>query len=308
MKPMVIGLGNCTADYLALVPTYPLLDERMEISQLEIQGGGEVSTAMIALSRLGISTAFIGKIGDDDLGVFIRGEFDREAVNTSHLIIEKNVKSLFAFCVVDESSGKRTIFWHRETSPLKPGELDKDFITSVHILHLDEYEPVAALTAARWAREAGIKVVLDIDNYSTEIEALIKTTDIVIGSKSLVRYFDSRDYFQVAEELSLLGPDFVVITLGEKGCYCKSNDGSFIQPGFRVEVVDTTGAGDAFHGAFIYGILRKWSFEQIADFSNAVAAINCTKLGGCSGLPDLKEVKEFISQQKIKITDNNVID
>ena len=191
-------MGNCAADFLAIVSHYPKLDERIRISQLQRQGGGEVATALAALSRLGISTSFIGKIGDDDLGVFIRNEFSEEGVDISHLIIEKNKNSLFAFCVVDKKSAKRTIFW-------------------------------------------------------------------------------------------------------DKGCLCKSKNKCFVHSPFKVKVVDTTGAGDAFHGAFIYGMLKKWNLEKIAEFSNAVAAINCTKLGGRSGLPNLKEVNKFLDEKRGKL-------
>ena len=301
MRPEVIGLGNCAADFLAIVSHYPKLDERIRISQLQRQGGGEVAIALAALSRLGISASFIGKIGDDDLGVFIRNEFSEEGVDISHLIIEKNKNSLFAFCVVDKKSAKRTIFWDKETSPIREEELDKDFITSARILHLDEYEAKASLVAAKWARESGMRIVLDIDKFNAQSEELIKASDILIGSENFARYFDSRDNSKAAEKILLLGPEIVVITLGNKGCLCKSKNKCFVHSPFKVKVVDTTGAGDAFHGAFIYGMLKKWNLEKIAEFSNAVAAINCTKLGGRSGLPNLKEVNKFLDEKRGKL-------
>ena len=301
MKPEVIGLGNCASDFLAIVPSYPALDERMKISQLSRQGGGEVATALVALSKLGISTSFIGKIGDDETGRSIQKEFKKEGVDTSYLIVEKNKKSLLAFCVVDKKSGKRTIFWHKETSTIKPEELDKNFITSAKILHLDEYEPKAALVAAKWAKKANLKVVLDIDRFDSHLKKLVEISDVLIGSQDFAHHFHPKDNFKAAEKIFLSGPKIVVITLGEKGCICKSKDKSFIQQAFKIKVVDTTGAGDAFHGAFIYGMLKKWDLEKIAKFSNAVASINCTRLGGRSGLPNLREVNKFLNKKKGKV-------
>ncbi len=298
MKPEVIGLGNCVTDFLAIVPSYPALDERMKISQLKRQGGGEVATALVALSRLGISTSFIGKIGDDEPGKSIQKEFKREGVDTRRLIVEKNKKSLLAFCVVDKKSGRRTIFWYKETSTIKPEELDKSFITSAKIFHSSEYEPEASLVAAKWAKKANLKVVLDIDKFTPQLKKLIEISDILIGSENFAHYFHPEDNFKAAEKIFLLGPEIVVITSGEKGCFCKSKGKSFIQPAFKVKVVDTTGAGDAFHGAFIYGILQKWKLEKITEFSNAVAAINCMQLGGRSGLPNLREVNKFLDERR----------
>lgn len=294
----VIGLGNCAADFLGIIPYYPALDERVQIVQLDRQGGGEAATAIVTLARLGASTSFVGKIGDDDLGRFIKHEFETESVDTSHLVIEKGKTSLFAFCAIDQGSGRKTIFWHKETSPLNPEDLDRNFITSTRILHLDQRELKAGFTAAAWAKKSGILVSVDIDDFNSRLEKLIKITDIFIGSQKCKNYF-ANDPWEASEKVSLLGPKIVVFTLGERGCFIKSIEESFMEPAFEVKVVDTTGAGDVFHGAFIYGLLQNWSLRKIARFANATSAIKCTKIGGRSGIPTLKEVTAFLKINSI---------
>lgn len=297
----VIGIGHSAADFLGVVPYYPSIDERIRIMEFSRQGGGEAATALVTLSRLGATTSFVGKIGDDDFGRFILTEFGKEKVDTSHIVVEKGAFSLFAFCIIDKESGKRTIFWYKGMKPLMPEELDEEFILSAKILHLDQYEIEADIEAAQRFKEAGKTVVLDIDTINPPLERLVKLVDVVIGSEVFAKNFTSNNnYFEAVERISSLGPKVVVITLGAKGCLCKSNGNTFIQPTFEVDVADTTGCGDVFHGAFIYGLLQKWDLKRIAIFSNAVAAIKCTKIGGRAGIPTLKEVEEFLKIGKMK--------
>jgi len=299
MKFDVVGLGHSAVDYLGVVPRYPALDEKIEMLEFAKQGGGPVATALVTLSRLGASTAYIGKVGDDDFGKFILEEFKKEGVDTRGVIVEKGASSLFAFCVIEKNTGKRTIFWSTgRRSEINPGKLNKELIVSAKFLHLDGHETEAAIQAAKWAREKNIKIILDPDIISPGIEELISLSDVVIASSSFVQNFTGEEsYSEGAEKLFSLGPEIVVVTLGEKGCLCKSKDGIFTKPAFKVKVIDTTGAGDVFHGAFIYGLLKRWDLEKIAEFSNAVAAIKCTKLGGRAGIPNLEEVNKFLSRR-----------
>ncbi len=296
-----IGLGACSFDFLGIVPFYPSLDERVRMLELHRQGGGEVATALVALSRLGVRTSFVGKIGDDETGRFLVDEFEKENVDTSHIVIEKGGSSILAFCVIDKHTGKRTILWHKRMKPLLPCELDKEFMLSAEMLHLDQHEPEAAVAAAHWFREAGKKVVLDIDKVDSRLERLVGLVDVLICSEVFAKSFGrDNDYFDAAEKIASSGPETVVITLGEKGCLCRSKENAFVQPAFEVNVVDTTGCGDVFHGAFIYGVLQDWRLREIARFSNAVAAIKCTRVGGRAGIPSRTEVDRFLENAKLR--------
>jgi ribokinase len=298
----VIGLGASACDSLGIVPYYPALDERLRMLEVHRQGGGEAATALVTLSRLGIRTSFVGKIGDDEMGRFIVNEFKKENVDTSHIVVEKGGSSIFAFSIVDKETGKRTILWHKRLNPLNPDEMDEEFMLSARILHVDQHEPEAALVAAGWFKAAGKMVVLDIDTIDSRLQKLVRSADVVIGSEVFAKNFASGDdYFEAAENVSSFGPETIVFTLGEKGCLCRSKGDAFMQPAFEVDVVDTTGSGDVFHGAFIYGILQNWDLRKIAEFSNAVAAMKCRRIGGRAGIPTRKEVDKFLENAKPKL-------
>lgn len=298
--PQVVGLGNSAIDYLAVVPHFPERDKKMRVLDFKIQGGGPVATALVTLARFGIPTGYVGKVGEDDFGKFILQSLRKEKVDISRVIIDKKASSLFAFVIVEKKSGKRTILWtKKDYSPLKATELDKDYLLSGKILHLDGYEIEAALWIAKEAKKKKVKVTLDLDTVVPGIDELVSYSDVVIPSWSMASKLTGKDKpEQALEEIFSMGPSIVVITLGDKGCICRSENEVFFQPGIKVEVVDTTGAGDVFHGAFIYGLLQGWELKKIAKFSNIVAALNCTKLGGRGGIPSLGEAMSLLQKDR----------
>ncbi|MBD3182129.1 hypothetical protein GF312_07550 [Candidatus Poribacteria bacterium] len=293
----VIGVGLSAMDYLGIVDEYPPpADVKICMSEFTKQGGGPVATALVALSRLGIKTAFVGKMGDDESGVFMLKSLKDEGVDVSHVVIEKGASSPPAFIVVDRNSGSRNIFWSESNiSPLQPSEISHDFIKSCRILHLDGLQMQAGIEAAKVAREAGITVILDGDTIRPGIDEMISLTDVIVASYNFAVNFTGESSLKEAMiKLNSMGPKTVGVTLGEKGCIFLENGNEISIPAFPVEIVDTTGAGDVFHGAFIYGLLQEWPLDKIAEFSNAVSAIKCRKLGGRAGIPSLNEVKIFL--------------
>jgi sulfofructose kinase len=289
----IICLGNASADFLAVLSHYPKLDERIQAKSLTRQGGGEAATAAVAISRLGAKVSFVGKVGDDQTGAFVKESLEKEGVDASRLIVEKGKSSLFAFIAIDEKTGKRTIFWHRGNALMKEKEIDRSFITSCSLLHLDHRHVEAATAAAGWAKKAGIPVTLDLDLINPQLEKLIKRTDVVLGSETLSKHISSQPS-RAAEEILKLGPKVAVLTFGDQGCLVKNRQEEFFQPALKVRVADTTGAGDAFRGAFAYGIFRKWPLRKTTQVASLVSAIKCTKVGGRDGIPTRKEVESFI--------------
>lgn len=296
----VIGVGLAALDYLGIVDEYPPpADKKVCMSQFTVQGGGPAATALAALSRLGAKTAFVGKVGDNESGRLIKSQMADEDVDVSQVVVEPGTLSYPAFIVVDKATGGRTIFWSESNiSPLAASEVDKDFITSARILHLDALQMEAGLAAARWAKEAGITVVLDGDTMREEISELVGLTDVLITSQNFAKQFTETDDLEEAmRKMRSLGPEIVGITLGDDGCILSWENKIHREPAFDMDVVDTTGAGDVFHGAFIYGLLQDWPLTKIARFANAVAAMKCRELGGRAGIPTLDEVTAFLARQ-----------
>jgi len=301
----VVGLGYCSWDYLGILDHIPEFDApTVGLHDFAMSGGGPVSTALVTLARLGARAGYIGSTGDDEPGLSLRRAFEAERVDISHLRVESGARTPVCMVLVQRASGKRTILCYRGTyHDVQLNPADQSYITSARFLHLDGHHMDAAITAAQWMRQhsqdalpgQSRTVVLDANRPRPRLDELLPWVDVLITNGSFPTDFTgAADLPEATEKLLRYGARLVVTTLGEQGCYCRTADGDWRVPGLPVKVVDTTGAGDAFHGAFIYGLLRQWPIERAATFANAVAALNCTALGGRAALPSLAQVEAFL--------------
>jgi sugar/nucleoside kinase (ribokinase family) len=297
-KPFeVVGMGLNSVDLLCVVPEFPAQNSKMKILQFSKQGGGQVATALVALSRWNIRTRYIGKIGGDELGQFSLTSLREEGVDISSVTIEPSGTNQYAVIIVDGPSGERTILWDRDERLLyREGELRKRDICSGKILHLDGHDIQAALQCARWAREEKIPTVIDLDKVEPLTSELIKEIDFVITSERFPKMFTGIPNRERAFlELQNYTPGFLCVTLGHEGAVALVNGEMLYVKGFMLKVVDTTGAGDVFHAGFIYGLLQNWEVQEILRFANAVAVLKCRDLGGRKGIPTLEEVQRFVN-------------
>ena len=299
----VVGLGCACLDFLGIVPHLPDQDDQVWMSDSTQQGGGMVSTALVTLARLGVSTAFAGKVGDDMAGRAVKEEFDLYGVDAAHLIVDPGAATPVSMILVDASTGQRTIMAGGTTGEMSPSEVPAGLIAGARYLHLDTTGRQAALAAAEIARGAGVPTVLDADSLSRprDIADLLRATDYLIASKVFAEALTGlADPSEAAKSLSGHGSSVTIVTLGEEGSYTLAGSQAFHTPAFPVEAVDTTGAGDVFHGAYIYGLLQEWSLERTAVFASAVAALSCTRLGGRSGIPDLDRAMDFLRERGVE--------
>jgi sulfofructose kinase len=297
-KPFdVVGMGLNSVDFLTVVPEFPTPNSKMEMLRFSKQGGGQVATAMVALSRWGVKSKYIGKVGEDDLGQFSLNSIRQEGVDISSVSIEPNTTNQFAMIIVDGSSGERTILWNRDERLMyREGELRKEAICSGNLLHLDGHDIHAALQCARWAKEEGIPTIIDLDKVEPITSELIKKMDFIITSSRFPMLFTGiSDQKKALLEVQKHTSGFICATLGHEGAVALINGECLRIEGFKVDVVDTTGAGDVFHAGFIYGLLQNWEVVEILRFANAAAALKCRDLGGRKGIPLLEEVQRFLS-------------
>jgi len=293
----VVGLGQACVDYLGRVPSYPREDGKMELLELQSQCGGPASTALVTLSRLGIKTSFIGSISDDPIGVEIVKGLKADQVDSSFLKITPGHTSQFAFIAVSRESGNRTIFWHRGSAPpLKKEEVDLSRFSGAKALHLDGLMIQASVEAARQARARGLKVVLDAGTMRERSLELASQVDVLIASARFAVPLVGEDSpaEKALEALSRLGPGEIVITLGGKGSLGWNRREFVTQSAFPVDVVDTTGAGDVYHGAYIYGLLKGWNMKTCMRFASATSALKCRSMGARAGIPTLNQVTRFL--------------
>lgn len=299
----VIGLGVSTLDIVTLVDHFPAQEEVQRALAVTVQGGGPVATAMVTLARLGARVAMLDALGDDWCGHLIRDEFRHEGVRTDYLKLVPGWTSSIASVLVRQGDGARSIVYAPGTAPqLTATDVPGEVISSARIIHLNGRHWEACLQACEYARASQTQVSFDggAHRYRPELGELVPLTDVCIVARDFAeQYTRQTDMRKGAEMLLKEGPGLVVITDGTRGSWVYPQEGlPFHQPAYRLpSVVDTTGCGDSYHGAFLFGLVRGLGLEQTAALASAVAALNSQHLGGRSGLPSLEQALSFISAQ-----------
>ncbi|MBN2324621.1 MAG: hypothetical protein JXQ30_12870 [Spirochaetes bacterium] len=299
----VLGIGTYCIDYLCFVSRYPKEDEKLEAEQIEIQGGGNIASACVAASRLGGSVCYHGTVGKDGLTEHIIKGLKNEGIDTAHVKIKKGRNPL-AFVVVSKERASRTILYMKNEVPLfRAGDVDPALILASRVLLVDFYHEEASRAASVIAHEAGIPVVVDAEKDSPLAgEILSNATDIVASEKYALRAVgeDScEDKWELLERLAeKLKRPSITITLGKRGSVCLAENGrkKIEQKAFRVNVVDTTGAGDVFHGVYALYLARGYRQEEILRLATACAAMKCREMGGRKGIPAQDELLRFIRE------------
>jgi sugar/nucleoside kinase (ribokinase family) len=262
------------------------------------QAGGQIATALVTCRRLGLRARYIGKLGDDEAGKFQLASLRRERLDIRYVRVARNTPNQLAYIVVDQATGERTVLWDRDPRlTLATEEVPRRAVLGARALHVDGCDVEACLQAARWARQAGVPVAADLDTVYKRVEKLFPYVDYLIASTNfLPAVTGENDPFRVLEYMSReYGVRAPGMTLGRDGALVYWEGRFLYSPGFVVETVDTTGAGDVFHGAFIYGLLAGWPLARVLAFSNAVAGLNCTALGARGGIPTLAEAEALLA-------------
>jgi sulfofructose kinase len=297
----VVGFGANAVDHLIQVPEYPRFDSKIEFAHYQKEPGGEVATTLVGLQRLGLRTAYAGRFGDDEEGDLGLRSLAAEGMDVTYAERVAGVSTQTAFILIDQGTGERTIIWHRdkrlaydaEAAPVKIAARGK-------VLHMTVHDTQASIRMAAAAKASDAVVSIDIDSVPEGLDHLLLMADIVISSSefpaAMTGLPEHKSALPVLHER--YGCRVIGATLGRAGSilFC---DGEFIETaGFEVPggCIDTTGAGDAFRTGFLYGLLNGETIEDTARLANAVAALNCRRLGARSGLPSAPELELFIKQ------------
>jgi sugar/nucleoside kinase (ribokinase family) len=251
---------------------------------------------MVACQRWGLRARYVGKLGDDAAADLHRAEFARAGVEAK-IITARDCASHQSFILV-EDSGERTVLWKRdERLMLRPEELRREWIADARALHVDGRDTAAAISAAGWAREAGIPVVADLDELYPDVEQLIEKVDYLIVSRNIPGQLTGKSDLRESLMATRLqyGCRLTAATLGQDGVLAWDGHDFCYRPAYRVEVVDTTGAGDIFHAGFIYGLLQRSPLAQTLDFACAAAALNCTAVGARGGIQAVSSIENLMA-------------
>lgn len=289
--PKVLGLGIATIDYIVSVDKFPNPDDKIRSENWSIEGGGNCANTLVALSRLGIQTSILTKIGTDSIGKHIKESLNKEDVSTENLH-QSGDASPYSFIIVDTNQNTRTIIHH-------PGALYSDDIPfndnsldNVDLLYLDGRFYKTAKQLALNAKKQEIPIVLEAERTGLYVEDILQFVDVVITSERYHHdYFGNNHFKANLERMIAQGPSIAITTLGEKGSIARMPDQTILVDAYKTEVVDTTGAGDAFIAGFIYGYIKDWNIKRCLDFASKLSAKKCQEIGCRKGLPYLNDIE-----------------
>lgn len=302
----VVGIDYPCLDYVVEIERIPDTNDEVDINNDSWQGGGMVPTALAALGRLGAASGMIGVVGSDAYGACCLKDLRRHGVDTSMVIVDEGKTTDFCISLAEgRTHGRSFLTRWGSRRDLEPSELPAAYIAQARYLHLCIEMNALNVAAAKIARTAGTKVVVDADHYSELTQEHLALIDVFIASE---KYFKAicagRTAEAVCREILEAGPEIVVFTMGAKGCVGMDRQGFFTLDAFHPgAIVDTTGAGDVFHGAFIYGLLDGRSTLECACLASAAASIKCLRLGGRAGIPNLTTVTHFLETGEVLQSD-----
>jgi sugar/nucleoside kinase (ribokinase family) len=295
----VAGFGLNSVDLMAVVAEYPPPNSKQRLQRFARLPGGEIATAMAACARLGLTATYIGRFGDDDLGVLSRDSLISAGVDVSAASTVTGATNRFAVILVDARSGERTVLWDRHPAlTMTPADVPEAAVTAGRMLIVDCHETPASTRAAQYARAAGIPTVIDVEKVRPGIGELLLHIDAIIAAQEFPCALTGHE--GLGHALETIGRDsgaaIVCVTLGQEGSLAWCNGREIRTAAFPVDCVDSTGAGDAFRGGFAAACLSMpdADIEDVLAYANAVAALNCRKLGAREGLPSPAEVEQLM--------------
>ena len=298
------GFGLNSIDLLTVVAEFPTSDSKQRLQRFARMPGGQIATALVAASHLGCKTCYIGSFGDDEFGRLACESLVEAGVDVSAARTVPGATNQFAIVIVDARTGERTVLWDRHPGlTMQPEEVPKEAVTSGRMLLVDCQETAAAAQAARYAREAGVPTVIDVEKVRPGIGDLLQQIDAIIAAKDFPAALTG--YEDPARAIEALGREFgaqlVCVTLGKAGSLAWCNGRLIRTAAFQVDCVDSTGAGDVFRGAFVAACLREpgGDIEVVLAYANAAAALNCRALGARAGIPRPDEVEQLLAARSM---------
>lgn len=297
-KPFdVVGFGLNSVDYVYVLPEYPSPDSKTGIVQHGRFPGGQIATALTFLARMGLNTKYIGKVGGDDAGRVSLHSFEGESIDISSVLVEQGIQNPFSVILIDQRNGERTVLCHRDArSDFRESELNEEGVCSGRILHLDGYD-ASALSAAVYCQKRQIPVCADLDAVVPHCRSLLENIDFLIVSANFASEFTGIPHPEASfKALRQRFKGFLAMTLGTRGAAAWVGDQCVYFPGLNINAVDTTGAGDIFHGAFIFGLLQNWPLAKVMRFANTAAGLSCQHLGARAGIRPLAEILQAMGE------------
>ena len=297
----VVGVGANSVDFVYRLPASPRADSataKLRITSHTVSCGGQMATALAACAALGLRPAYLGAIGSDDNGGLVRRELAGLGIDLTH-VVTRDAANQFAVITVDEQTGERIVLWDRDDRlRLAAADVPEALIASARLVHVDDVDEESAIRAATLARAAGVPATSDLDRVTERTLELVAAVSIPIFAEHVVPAITGEaDYERGLRKLRLTHAGMLCLTLGPRGSLMLVDDRLYVEPGFAVQAVDTTGAGDVFRAGFIHALLSGAAPAEILRFANAAAAVSCTRAGALNSVPSLADVERFMARQ-----------
>ena len=302
--PEVIGIGSTVYDTLMVTDGFPVEDTKMEGLETKVQGGGPCATALVAAAKLGVSAAYMGAVGEDPFGRFMTDDLERWGVTTRYVRRVPDTISFHAVVLLNRRNASRTIVWSRGTvPPPAPAELDMEALAHARVLHLDGHMLDAAVHAAKFCREKGVKVSHDAGGVYPGIERLLPYVDYLIPSEEFALKLTGASSPEAAARMLMetYHPELVVLTQGSRGGILLDEQGMRRYDSYHVDVKDSNGSGDTFHGAFVAARIKGLNAQDACRYASAAAAIKCTRLGARFAMPHDAECRAFLKERGVQL-------
>jgi ribokinase len=310
MKMDILGIGEVVVDWVAVIDHFPEPDEKIDSKNQSLFSGGVTANYIVAASRLGANSSFIGAIGNDEYGTFLKEDFTKEKVNIDGMVIKKGKKTPVNFICVVEKNGEKFIIQspYMHTTVPEPKELNENIISSAKLIHTTGIYPEVTTKSFEIAKKNNIKISFDLEKQIAirgikNLKPMLQKVDILMPNKAgAMQLTNTKTPIDAAKIFLDWGIEIVVITMGAEGCLALTKSQTFKVPSLKVNVIDTTGAGDTFCAAFDYvHVIKGFTINDSCIFANACAALKIQKLGARTGMPSYKEVKSYIETQNIKL-------
>lgn len=291
----MVGLGACVLDTLINCDKYPTEDTKQKAESVFLSGGGPVGNALVVMSKLGVKAEVIGAFADDNAGIYLLKDFQKYKVGIQHTIRVPNTASFTSYIVLSENTQTRTCVFDRGTVPDDPDNVCLYAIDNATVLHLDGNYLESAIVASKYAKEKGVKVSLDAGGLYNGIERLLPYVDILIPSAEFAKGITGKN--TISDAMRILAekyrPEILVVTDGSNGGYYYENGKAVHYDSINVQAVDTNGAGDTFHGAFLVAYTNGKSVKECCVFASKVAAYKCTQKGARTYKLNQKLIESF---------------
>ncbi|HIP58216.1 MAG TPA: carbohydrate kinase family protein [Archaeoglobus profundus] len=289
----VVGFGALNLDKIYKVNRIPGIEDEVYVKDVEVHPGGSAANTIVGLSRLGMKTGYIGKVGKDEDGKFLLEDLKREGVDIRNVIVEDG-RTGNALILVDDNGNRAIIVDPGVNDTIRFDEIDLDFVSRFKVLHLTSF--ICKLSDESFKSQK--KLVKMFEGYISfdpgiiyaqrgidELRPILTYVDVLLLNKTEIEELTGLNYRDGVLELINIGVSVVVVKLGEDGCYITDGNIEITLPPFKVEVVDTTGAGDAFNAGFLYGFLKGKDLKECGKLGNLVASKCIQKFGARAGLP-----------------------